>query len=318
MRRQVVEKGGLAHSIIVATADVHRTVASIAESVRSDLHPIHCWALGVTAAYRPEKGCLADRVVEVIAPMPLAFAAALACPHRLVATTGDVIAGLVGGTRDPVLMLMMQQHDEVWGAANAELRVEECHCGEVHTRAVATQAIPAGAQVRCGLWHSGDSAWLLQFDGSGQRDGLAGGAGWVLCQVGADNMAVDWGAVPIAPCSDNLVAEAIGLDAGLWAALAHIASAEGLGTGQLVVQGDVLPHLQFMRYEGRSKRSDIVQVLSHLRTFVSHRIRAIRYLHLPRKANKIADRLAGIARGVFCHRTPCAPYFTLELGWSHP
>ena len=34
--------------------------------------------------------------------------------------------------------------------------------------------------------------------------------------------AVDWGAVPIAPCSDNLVAEAIGLDAGLRAALVHI------------------------------------------------------------------------------------------------
>ena len=124
MRRQVIEKGGLAHSIIVATADVHRTVASIAEFVRSDLRPIHCRALGVTAAYRPEKGCLADRVVELIAPMPLALAAALAYPHRLVATTGDVIASqtlVVGGTRDPALTLMMQQHDEVWGTANAEL-----------------------------------------------------------------------------------------------------------------------------------------------------------------------------------------------------
>ena len=149
MRRQVIEKGGLT-ALLLLLPTPNGPLPALRSLFGPTFTPFTAGHLALQLRIGRKKDVLPIGLLRSLhqCPWPL--------PGRLPALAGSLLPQVmslpVGGTRDPVLMLMMQQHDKVWGTASAEQRVEECHCGEVHIRAVATQAIPAGHRfvVVCG------------------------------------------------------------------------------------------------------------------------------------------------------------------------
>ena len=245
-----------------------------------------------------QPGCPAIDFSACVAPLPLHFGAALQSQARV------LVATMTLGSGDPALQVhadsnkagVLQPLD--WRAniaANIRLEYDTCSCGRL--TAICTVPVAEGAQLVAGLNPSDTTTYLLQFDGSHNRPHGVGGAGTILFRLLSGRCSTCfWSAIPIQPCSDNLEAEAVGLVAGLRSAVQWVDTHEAVPENCLIVcQGDILPHLKHMQYEGRIKRFDLAHMLAEARGWIARAHPRVRYVHLPREANTVADYLAGFA-----------------------
>ena len=123
------------------------------------------------------------------------------------ARKNEVIATF--GSADVRLRLLLTQYGRLpFPAATAALLPYTCHCGAVHMKLQATDDVSSDAILFIGE----ASDWqgcLVQFDGSAHKRTQTGGAGICLLHITQEvTSLVRWKSIPLAPCADNVIAEA--------------------------------------------------------------------------------------------------------------
>ena len=214
----------------------------------------------------------------------------------LTSTKHDTIATF--HSSDVRLRLLLTQYTRLpFPAATATLLPYTCHCGATHLRLQATDDIPDNA-----ILLIGESAqWqgcLVQFDGSVHKRTKAGGAGVSLLQVTQESTTlVRWKSVPLVNCPDNVVAEAHACLAAVHLAINYHRDClqQGIAQDGFVIQGDILPLLNYLQGRGRIKRAEVVRILEECQQLLSRAPFIFRLVYLPRECNKLADHFAGIA-----------------------
>ena len=187
------------------------------------------------------------------------------------------------GPADIRLRLLLTQYRRLpFPAATATLLPYTCACGNVH------------------------QGCLVQFDGSARKLSQTGGAGVSLLQVTQENTTlVRWKSIPLIPCADNVVAEAKACLAAVQLALEYHSQclACGIPHKGTVIQGDILPLLNYLQGKGRVNRPEIVRLLEDCQSLLASAPFIFRLVYLPRECNKLADYFAGqasaVARGHF-------------------
>lgn len=157
-------------------------------------------------------------------------------------------------------LLLMQYRRLPFPTATACLLPYTCHCGATHLRLQATNDLPADAILLLGEAKEWQGC-LVQFDGSAHKITQTGGAGVSLLQVTQDNTTlVHWLSLPLSPCADNVVAGAKACLAALELASEHYLSSlrRGEQLEGVVVQGDILPIINYLQHRGRVKKASVV------------------------------------------------------------
>ena len=182
-------------------------------------------------------------------------------------------------------------------SATATLLPYTCHCGATHLKLCATDDIPDNAVLLIGeaaQW----KGCLVQFDGSAHKRTQVGGAGVSLLQVTQDSTTlVRWKSIPLLNCPDNAIAEAHAcLNAvHLATEFYHECLKQGVAQDGVVIQGDILPLLNYLQGRGRIKRLEVVKILEECQQLLARAPFIFRLVYLPRECNKLADHFAGIA-----------------------
>ena len=99
---------------------------------------------------------------------------------------------------------------------------------------------------------------LVQFDGSAHKHTQTGGAGVSLLHVTPSSTSlVQWLSIPLLSCSDNVVAEAHACRAAINLAFEYYVScmSKGIPIDSVVVQGDILPVINYLQYKGRNQKT---------------------------------------------------------------
>ena len=105
---------------------------------------------------------------------------------------------------------------------------------------------------------------LVQFDGSAHKRTQTGGAGVSLLQVTQEaTTLVRWKSIPLVPCADNVMAEAHACLAAVQLAIEYDRHCleRGMSQDGIVIQGDILPLLNYLQGKGRVKRLAVVRIL---------------------------------------------------------
>ena len=225
-------------------------------------------------------------------------------------------------------MLLMQYARLPFPSATATLLPYTCHCGATHLKLCATADIPDNAALLIGeaaQW----KGCLVQFDGSAHKRTRAGGAGVSLLQVTQDSTTlVRWKSIPLLNCPDNAIAEAHAcLNAvHLATEFYHECLKQGIAQDGVVIQGDILPLLNYLQGRGRIKRLEVVKILGECQQLLARAPFIFRLVYLPRECNKLADHFAGIASAtarkasdyplhVVSHRAPPPYHLAQKLGF---
>ena len=138
----------------------------------------------------------------------------------------------------------------------------------------------------------------MQFDGSAHKRTQTGGAGVSLLQVTQEaTTLVRWKSIPLVPCADNVVAEAKACLAAVLLAVEYHEQclARGIPQKGIVLQGDILPLLNYLQGKGRVKRPEVVRILEECQNLLAGAPFIFRLVYLPRECNKLADYFAGQA-----------------------
>ena len=194
-------------------------------------------------------------------------------------------------------MLSMQYRKLPFPAATAALLPYTCHCGHTHIKLQATDDIPDNAILLIGE-AAGWQGCLVQFDGSAHKRTHTGGAGVSLLQVTQETTTlVRWKSVPLAPCADNVIAEAKACLAAIHLAIEYQRQclAQGIAQEGIIIQGDILPLLNYLQGKGRVKRREVVDILEDCQNLLACAPFIFRLVYLPRECNKLADYFAGQA-----------------------
>ena len=141
-------------------------------------------------------------------------------------------------------------------------------------------------------------ATLVQFDGSAHKRTQTGGAGVSLLQVTQEAATlVRWKSIPLVPCADNVIAEANACLAAVQLAIEHRRHCleRGMSQDGIVIQGDILPLLNYLQGKGRVKRLEVVSILEDCQRLLSCAPFIFRLVYLPRECNKLADYFAAQA-----------------------
>ena len=156
-----------------------------------------------------------------------------------------------------------------------------------------------------------------------------GGAGVSLLQVTQETTAlVRWKSIPLVPCADNVIAEAKACLAAVQLAVEYHGQclARGIPIKGIVIQGDILPLLNYLQGKGRIKRKEVVSILEDCQTLLACAPFIFRLVYLPRECNKLADYFAGQVSAqakmhldqplaVAAHRAPPPHHLAQKLGF---
>ena len=155
------------------------------------------------------------------------------------------------GSSDVRLRLLLTQYRRLpFPAATAALLPYTCHCGTTHMKLQATDDVSDNAILLIGE-ASNWQGCLVQFDGSAHKRTQTGGAGICLLQITQEaTTLVRWKSIPLIPCADNVIAEAKACLAAV-----HLANeyhgqclARGISQEGIVIQGDILPLLNYLLF----------------------------------------------------------------------
>ena len=202
------------------------------------------------------------------------------------------------GSSDVRLRLLPTQYRRLpFPAATATLLPYTCSCGFIHMKLQATNDVPNDAILLIGE----ASDWQgcpVQFDGSAHKRTQTGGAGVSLLQVTQEaTTLVRWKSIPLVPCADNVIAEAKACLAAVLLAVEYHEQclARGIPQKGIVLQGDILPLLNYLQGKGRVKRPEVVRILEECQNLLAGAPFIFRLVYLPRECNKLADYFAGQA-----------------------
>ena len=119
---------------------------------------------------------------------------------------------------------------------------------------------------------------------------------------------LDWQAMAIAACLDNIYAETIACEQATLLAAEWYAKLAPDGKLTVIIQGDILPLIQFLNYNARLRYAGVQQHLINIEQTALLQLPTHTFAHLPREGNAIADHLAGVGaempppgRGVDIH-----------------
>ena len=232
---------------------------------------------------------------------PMVVLEAALLPPKGLATTqsfakGDTIATFV--KNDHRLRLLLSQHRKLpFPTATACLVPFLCHCGATHLRLQATDDLSANTVLLLGEPQEWQGC-LVQFDGSAHKHTQTGGAGVSLLHVTSSSTSlVQWLSIPLLSCSDNVVAEAHACRAAINLAFEYYVScmSRGIPIDSVVVQGDILPVINYLQYKGRIKKPAVVAILEQCQQLLAQAPCLFRLVYLPRECNRLADYFAGQA-----------------------
>ena len=225
----------------------------------------------------------------------------LRLPPKGLATTqsfakGDTIATFA--KNDHRLRLLLSQHRKLpFPTATACLVPFVCRCGATHLRLQATDDLSANTVLLLGEPQEWQGC-LVQFDGSAHKRTQTGGAGVSLLHVTSSSTSlVQWLSIPLLSCSDNVVAEAHACRAAINLAFEYYVScmSRGVPIDSVVVQGDILPVINYLQYKGRIKKPAVVAILEQCQQLLARAPCLFRLVYLPRECNRLADYFAGQA-----------------------
>ena len=106
----------------------------------------------------------------------------------------------------------------------------------------------------------------------------------------------------------------------------HDSLKQGLVQDGVVIQGDILPLLNYLQGRGRIKRLEVVKILEECQQLLARAPFIFRLVYLPRECNKLADHFAGVASAaaqkafdhplqVVSHRAPPPYHLAQKLGF---
>ena len=232
---------------------------------------------------------------------PMVVLEAALLPPKGLATTqsfakGDTIATFA--KNDHRLRLLLSQHRKLpFPTATACLVPFLCHCGATHLRLQATDDLSANTVLLLGEPQEWQGC-LVQFDGFAHKHTQTGGAGVSLLHVTSSSTSlVQWLSIPLLSCSDNVVAEAHACRAAINLAFEYYVScmSRGIPIDSVVVQGDILPVINYLQYKGRIKKPAVVAILEQCQQLLARAPCLFRLVYLPRECNRLADYFAGQA-----------------------
>ena len=209
---------------------------------------------------------------------------------------GDIIATFV--KQDHRLGLLLSQYRKLpFPTATACLVPFLCHCGATHLRLQAMDDMTANTILLLGEPQEWQGC-LVQFDGSAHKNTQTGGAGVSLLHVTPSSTSlVQWLSTPLLSCPDNVIAEAHACRAAINLAFEYYVScmAKGIPIDSVVIQGHILPIINYLQYKGRIKKPAVVAILEQCQQLLAQAPCLFRLVYLPRECNRLADYFAGQA-----------------------
>ena len=154
---------------------------------------------------------------------------------------------------------------------NAILQKTQCNCKNHHYTIVAKRDICVGEAISYTSFT--DKAHILaQFDGSAKLG--VGGAGFAVYVINSSGTRlIHWQAIVIPDCQDNVIAESIAAKEAVLFLNQFLRDSKNdilLSTIEgITIQGDILPVIKYLRYEGGLKRKDLVPILESARVCAS-------------------------------------------------
>ena len=300
LRRLVTEYGGLRPNIAcVRHCSISHHVLDLWQRIYSSLPST--LLNHFRAPPQPSSTACTDSTKIRTQRFPAVLLEAALLPPKGLATTqpfakGDTIATFA--KQDHRLRLLLSQHRKLpFPTATACLVPFSCHCGATHLRLQAMDDLSASTILLLGEPQEWQGC-LVQFDGSAHKHTQTGGAGVSLLHVTPSSTSlVQWLSIPLLSCSDNVVAEAHACRAAINLAFEYYVScmSKGIPIDSVVVQGDILPVINYLQYKGRIKKPAVVAILEQCQHLLARAPCLFRLVYLPRECNRLADYFAGQA-----------------------
>ena len=300
LRRLVTEYGGLRPNIAcVRHCSISHHVLDLWQRIYSSLPST--LLNHFRAPPQPSSTACTDSTKIRTQRFPAVLLEAALLPPKGLATTqpfakGDTIATFA--KQDHRLRLLLSQHRKLpFPTATACLVPFSCHCGATHLRLQAMDDLSASTILLLGEPQEWQGC-LVQFDGSAHKHTQTGGAGVSLLRVTPSSTSlVQWLSIPLLSCSDNVVAEAHACRAAINLAFEYYVScmSKGIPIDSVVVQGDILPVINYLQYKGRIKKPAVVAILEQCQHLLARAPCLFRLVYLPRECNRLADYFAGQA-----------------------
>ena len=300
LRRLVTEYGGLRPNIAcVRHCSISHHVLDLWQRIYSSLPST--LLNHFRAPPQPSSTACTDSTKIRTQRFPAVLLEAALLPPKGLATTqpfakGDTIATFA--KQDHRLRLLLSQHRKLpFPTATACLVPFSCHCGATHLRLQAMDDLSANTILLLGEPQEWQGC-LVQFDGSAHKRAQTGGAGVSLLHVTPSSTSlVQWLSIPLLSCSDNVVAEAHACRAAINLAFEYYVScmSKGIPIDSVVVQGDILPVINYLQYKGRIKKPAVVAILEQCQHLLARAPCLFRLVYLPRECNRLADYFAGQA-----------------------
>ena len=300
LRRLVTECGGLRPNILcVHNRKVSHHVLDLWQRIYSSTPSTLLRTF--RAPPQPSSNACTDSTKIRLQRFPAVVLEAALLPSKGLATTqsfakGDTIATFV--KQDHRLRLLLSQYRKLpFPTATACLVPFLCHCGATHLRLQAMDDMPANTILLLGEPQEWQGC-LVQFDGSAHKNTQTGGAGVGLLHVTPSSTSlVQWLSIPLLSCPDNVIAEAHARRAAINLAFEYYVScmAKGIPIDSVVIQGDILPIINYLQYKGRIKKPAVVAILEQCQQLLAQAPCLFRLVYLPRECNRLADYFAGQA-----------------------
>ena len=264
--------------------------------------------------------CLTPAAVAAVR-LPLVHLEAAFTPAKSLVNTAHVEANTTFATLSPkdsrLSLLRLNTSDKLPKNGAVKISAKMCQeCQQLHIQLDSTQELQRNTVLSLDL-SSGCPVLLIQFDGSCHSHSKAGGAGVAALQVTAnDTFLTHWSSTAIPNCADNIVAEAYACRNAL--ALAVRSHAEHPHVfKKIIIQGDILPLINYMNYKGRIRRIEIAQIMEECQLLASQLSDIIQFEYLPRECNCLADYFAGFASAfILSHPLDATTTITAPLPYS--
>ena len=300
LRRLVTEYGGLRPNIAcVRHCSISHHVLDLWQRIYSSLPST--LLNHFRAPPQPSSTACTDSTKIRTQRFPAVLLEAALLPPKGLATTQPFAKGATIATfakQDHRLRLLLSQHRKLpFPTATACLVPFSCHCGATHLRLQAMDDLSANTILLLGEPQEWQGC-LVQFDGSAHKHTQTGGAGVSLLHVAPSSTSlVQWLSIPLLSCSDNVVAEAHACRAAINLAFEYYVScmSKGIPIDSVVVQGDILPVINYLQYKGRIKKPAVVAILEQCQHLLARAPCLFRLVYLPRECNRLADYFAGQA-----------------------
>ena len=303
LRRTIHEKGGLnqvppAHPEPNSPPVIRAICEQIAGAVVASLATETILHHQITFQPLPAPGCTRLLQSAVTRLSPLHLAGQL---HPSLATTAlrELPSGaivLITDQHDTRYSLLHQHSKAPHVTPNVKYEYYPCRCGSVHIAAKTTRSVQQGEMLLYNdLSKEATRTLLVQFDGSYKPRTKKGEAGAAAFLVDQQQMRLlDWQAMAIAACPDNIYAETIACEQATLLAAEWYAKLAPDGKLAVIIQGDILPLIQFLNYNARLRYAGVQQHLINIKQTALLQLPTHTFAYLPREGNAIADHLAGV------------------------